>query len=514
MTDNVIANTSDSGGATFATDEISSIHYPISKITIGAYDAVGTLLTGDAGASDTGTLRVTVATDDVVSTDWNGTAPPIGGGTEAAALRVTVASDSTGVLTVDGTVNAAQSGTWNITNISGTVSLPTGAATAANQTTANASLSNIDTDTTTIAGAITTDDAAYTAGSGTGVPVMGFFSTDTVDANDVGVLAMDASRRLLVSIEADNAGIGGGTQYSEGAATPATIVGTAGAMERDDALSSLTPTEGQWAAFRCTAEGALWTQDFNSDTISTNIATIAGAVSTQMQCDIVSAGSSTFTVGGVAADNAAVSGNPVLSAGRYDTSPATRGDGDVATLQLDSVGRLHVADGGGSLTVDNATFSVTGGGVESSALRVTLANDSTGLLSVDDNGGSLTVDEPPVTSGGLSMHHLTSAATNNATTVKASAGQVYSMQAMNKNASPRYLKFYNKASNPAPATDSSLLVKVIMIPGNSAGAGAVLNWDKGLEFTTGVAYAVVNGASDTDNTSIGSEDVQVNVDYK
>jgi hypothetical protein len=34
----------------------------------------------------------------------------------------------------------------------------------------------------------------------------------------------------------------------------------------------------------------------------------------------------------------------------------------------------------------------TGGGVESGALRVTIANDSTGVLSVDDNAGSLTVD--------------------------------------------------------------------------------------------------------------------------
>lgn len=41
-------------------------------------------------------------------------------------------------------IAATQSGTWNITNISGTVSLPTGAATAANQTTGNTSLSNID----------------------------------------------------------------------------------------------------------------------------------------------------------------------------------------------------------------------------------------------------------------------------------------------------------------------------------------------------------------------------------
>lgn len=39
-----------------------------------------------------------------------------------------------------------------------------------------------------------------------------------------------------------------------------------------------------------------------------------------------------------------------------------------------------------------APLNVTGGGTESSALRVTLANDSTGVLSIDDNDGSITVD--------------------------------------------------------------------------------------------------------------------------
>lgn len=43
------------------------------------------------------------------------------------------------------TVNAAQSGTWNITNISGTISLPTGAATSAAQVTGNTTLGTIST---------------------------------------------------------------------------------------------------------------------------------------------------------------------------------------------------------------------------------------------------------------------------------------------------------------------------------------------------------------------------------
>ena len=49
----------------------------------------------------------------------------------------------TGSVTVSGTVAATQSGVWNITDISGTVSLPTGASTAALQTTGNTSLATI-----------------------------------------------------------------------------------------------------------------------------------------------------------------------------------------------------------------------------------------------------------------------------------------------------------------------------------------------------------------------------------
>jgi len=66
--------------------------------------------------------------------------------------------------------------------------------------------------------------------------------------------------------------------------------------------------------------------------------------------------------------------------------------GDVTVNNASGASAVNIQDGGNSITVDNATLSVTGGGTESSALRVTVANDSTGVLSVDDNGSSLTVD--------------------------------------------------------------------------------------------------------------------------
>lgn len=82
-------------------------------------------------------------------------------------------------------------------------------------------------------GTASTDDAAFTAGSGSGTPMMGFATSDSVDAGDVGVLAMDTSRNLKVSIEADNAGIGGGTQYTDAdanaAPTGTVAMGTDGA---------------------------------------------------------------------------------------------------------------------------------------------------------------------------------------------------------------------------------------------------------------------------------------------
>lgn len=66
-------------------------------------------------------------------------------GSVLSDLRVAGAAVAAGnPVPVSGAVSAAQSGTWNIVNVSGTVSLPTGAATAANQATANTSLSSLD----------------------------------------------------------------------------------------------------------------------------------------------------------------------------------------------------------------------------------------------------------------------------------------------------------------------------------------------------------------------------------
>jgi hypothetical protein len=109
-------------------------------------------------------------------------------------------------------------------------------------------------------------------------------------------------------------------------------------------------------------------------------------------------------------------------------------------------------------------------------------------------------------------YKLIGAASNNAQVVKASAGKINCIAAINIGATVRYLKFYNKATTPAPASDTPVLV--IPIPANTAGAGVVIPFPKPILFGTGIGIAIVNGISDTDNTNITANEVVVNLGYE
>lgn len=114
-----------------------------------------------------------------------------------------------------------------------------------------------------------------------------------------------------------------------------------------------------------------------------------------------------------------------------------------------------------------------------------------------------------VTSGGLSIKRLLSAATNNAQNVKASAGQLYGWEIANTNAAARYVKLYNETTTPAPATDVAALV--IQVP---ASGKAVASHDTGIAFSVGIGLATVTGIAEADNTAVGAGDLEVNLFYK
>jgi hypothetical protein len=195
--------------------------------------------------------------------------------------------------------------------------------------------------------------------------------------------------------------------------TEATSKGLLIGAVRNDTLATLADTDNEIAPLQVNADGALYV-DISSASVTVD---------------------SEFPAAGTITDAFAnPSTTSVMSMGMgwngatWDRLHATAGD-------------LHIHDGGNSITVDNAgtfavqasqsgtwnindisgtvslptgastsalqtsgnssltdietntdSLAVVGGGVEATALRVTLASDSTGVLSVDDNGGSLTVD--------------------------------------------------------------------------------------------------------------------------
>ncbi len=115
----------------------------------------------------------------------------------------------------------------------------------------------------------------------------------------------------------------------------------------------------------------------------------------------------------------------------------------------------------------------------------------------------------PTTAGGQSTSYLVAGASNNATVAKASAGQVYGVVVGNVAGAVRYVKLYDKATTPAPASDTPKMV--VPVP---AGGVVTLTFDSGVAFGTGIAYATVTGIAGNDNTSVAANDLVVTVFYK
>jgi hypothetical protein len=199
----------------------------------------------------------------------------------------------------------------------------------------------------------------------------------------------------------------------------------------------------------------------------------------------------------------------------------------VGSHAVTNAGTFPVQENGAALTslqliddmiiADDAPFTPATSKVSMSGFQA----DETATDSVDEGDAGaarmtldrkIIVTDQPHTAGGLSMSKTVSAATTNATSVKASAGKVYAIQASNVNAAARYLKLYNKASAPTVGTDTP--VKTLIIPGNTAGAGTNIVFPTGIEFTTGIAFALTVEATDAGTTAVAANELVINIDYK
>lgn len=183
-----------------------------------------------AGATGTGSLRVTAAQD---TTTIAGSAPGTAGTPSTNVVSVQGVSGGT-AQPVSGTVAATQSGTWNITNVSGTVSLPTGAATSALQPTNAAQGSTTSGQTGhLVMGAVTTAAPTYT-------------TTQTSP------LSLDTAGNLRVNVIAG--GGTGGTSVAQGSTTAGQNVSPMGCRTL---TSAPTDTTAQTNMPSCDTAGAL-----------------------------------------------------------------------------------------------------------------------------------------------------------------------------------------------------------------------------------------------------------------
>jgi hypothetical protein len=466
-----------------------------------------------------------------------------------------------------------------------------GVATAANQTTVighldgvEGLLTTIDGDTGTVAGAVSGTEmqvdvvAALPAGTnnigdvdvlsvvpGTGATNLGKAEDGAHTSGDVGVMSLAVRLDSAASfadtdgdyapLQLDSAGAlrvtggGGGTEYVVDAAAPAAPTGSAGLMERDDALSALTEVEGDWTNMRANANGALWVKPDGDVTIAD--------------------GGNTITVDGTVA----VTG---VSTAANQTTIIGHVDGIEALL--------------GTIDADTSNLSVVGGGTEAAAIRVTLASDSTGVLSVDDNGSTISVDDgggvltvdgtvavtgvataanqttvighldgvegllttidadtggiltsvqtldnaisgnemqvdvvgalpagtatigavnvKPATSGGLTIFRSIDL-DETEEEVKATAGQVFGWYIFNAAATTHYVKFYN-ATTANVTVGTTTPVLTIPVP---AGSAANVFTDTGIAFGTAITAAATTGVADNDTGAPAANAVVINVFY-
>jgi hypothetical protein len=161
------------------------------------------------------------------------------------------------------------------------------------------------------------------------------------------------------------------------------------------------------------------------------------------------------------------------------------------------------------------TFPANSGG-NSIAIEIDVSSISNIKMDVSGFVGStlsygVVESQQEIAIGSHTRHRALAAGTINATVVKATPAKLYRVNVYNAAAAVKFLKLYNKATTPAPGTDTSLLVTKIPIAPNSS---QVLYFDEGHAFTSGLSYAITNLIADNDATAVTASDVELTIYYR
>lgn len=234
----------------------------------------------------------------------------------------------------------------------------------------------------------------------------------------------------------------------------ATDTGVAALQVRDDALTTLTPVDGDYVHLRGNARGASWV-----------------AIEDGAGGQITSFGGGTEVAEDTQHSSGVLGGVP-LAVRRDTPTPLAGTDNDYIPTTTDANGAIWV----------------------SLATKLDATND--------------TVAIGPQTTGGLTTYHLVSAATTNATNIKASAGQLYGWYIYNSNAAARKVAFHNSAS--APTAGASIYFSLMIPAGGAANVFSAI----GMPFSSGIGITTVTGLADSDSAAVAANDLIINLWYK
>lgn len=160
------------------------------------------------------------------------------------------------------------------------------------------------------------------------------------------------------------------------------------------------------------------------------------------------------------------------------------------------------------------SFDETGGGVKVQRVKIQHGVDGTATDASASNPlpvtGTMAISgTPAVTPATPTAYNLSSAATTNATAVKASAGTVYGITVSNANAAARYLKLYNKATAPTVGTD----IPILTVPIPATGLASVNFGALGHRLATGIGIALTTGMAYTDTAAVALNEIEVTMAY-
>jgi hypothetical protein len=191
-----------------------------------------------------------------------------------------------------------------------------------------------------------------------------------------------------------------------------------------------------------------------------------------------------------AASTAPTVSDPALVVSVSPNTPALRVVGNVGTFDTSSAQNQTTP----------GAMVLTGGEFNTAPIAITSGLSSPLQL---DGIGSLKIRQTQsATTNGLTASRVVAAATTNATSLKATPGNIVAIDLFNVAAYMVFVKLYNKASAPTVGTDTP--VWTIPIP-SSGGFSVVFN--EGEYFSTGIAFAITKLQADSDTTALVAGDV-------